>query len=787
MWLFCAQAAGILTAEYSGVGLWPVWAAAAVASRAFSRSWTLPVLALAAGATCFVHAGQRARAALPLVAGDIVVDGRVHARERAVSGLRFTLDLADPHRPRRVALWVPARQLRGAGAADEVPAIARAVPGESWRLALRLRAPRVTHNPGAFDPTPGLARRGIAARASMSDPNLGVRTGRTTSSAAHQGLRALRDALRRPLLGPDVGKALIAALVLGERDGLDSATHAFVRLGAVHLLAISGLHVGLVMSGGYWLASVALRRLLPMRRGGDPRSCALGCALALAFGYALIAGFGLPLRRALVFASVAALGFGVRRPGGARAGFFAAGSLLLAWEPATLFDPGAQLSFAAVGGLLFARPAPGEAGLGWLHRAVRGSATALVATTPVLAAHGFATTPVGLLSNVILVPWVGLVVLPLGLTSVIVSALGLGDGPLGVAIAISGGTVDGLQWAASALPPASRVPAGPGLGLAAVGGVCALGLALERTSVRAACALLAGLALAVWPAGGRSLPDHFAVFLDVGSGDAVIVRSEERAVLVDAGLGWEGGPDLGRSRVLPALAALGIGALDLVIATHADADHAGGLVSVVRGLPVQELWIPEGGREEAAWGRLLAAAEAAGVSVREVSRGGPARSLGGELRVETLWPPRAFRAKDRNAGSIVVRVWVDGVRLLLTGDLGAEGERALMRSGLDLRADVLKLGHHGSATSTLPSWLDRVAPAAAVVSAACDRPGLPAPEVLQRVSDRGVPLWWTGRDGAVVVSTGPLAVRGYAPARGCGPVGQRLRVRASRAAGTPGR
>jgi competence protein ComEC len=264
------------------------------------------------------------------------------------------------------------------------------------------------------------------------------------------------------------------------------------------------------------------------------------------------------------------------------------------------------------------------------------------------------------------------------------------------------------------------------------------------------------------------------VALDVGQGDALLVQGRLGAVLVDAGPATPDGVDLGSRVVVPALAALGVARLDLLVVTHADLDHRGGVPAVLARVPVGALWLPYGAREDPGFAAVLAAAAARGVTVREQGAQGPPLQAG-DLRVEPLWPPASARGGSRNDRSLAVRVSVGARHVLLPGDLEAPAEAALVASGVDLRADVLALAHHGSRTSSSPALLAAVAPDLALVSAPCfGRFGMPHPEVRARARALGSPVWWTGRDGALVVGLGErLHVWGWAGA--AGPRCRRLR------------
>jgi competence protein ComEC len=269
----------------------------------------------------------------------------------------------------------------------------------------------------------------------------------------------------------------------------------------------------------------------------------------------------------------------------------------------------------------------------------------------------------------------------------------------------------------------------------------------------------------------------------VGQGDAAVIQGGKAAVLVDGGTAIPGRIDLGARAVVPALAALGIRHLDLVIVTHADLDHRGGIPAVLRALPVAEVWLPYGALRTPSFAAVRAAARERGVPVRERGAGSPPVDLGG-LRVTPLWPPPGSAQASCNNRSLVVRIDAAGRRVLLPGDLEASAEATLLASGADLRADVLALAHHGSRTSSSSAFLAAVDASVAVVSAPCGgRFGMPHAEVLTRAREGDLSVWWTGRDGAVMVGLGsPFTAFGFADPtaavpRACGSAFRRLAFR----------
>jgi competence protein ComEC len=524
-----------------------------------------------------------------------------------------------------------------------------------------------------------------------------------------------------------------------------------------------------------------LRRVGSLCAARDVRPFALSIALLCTVFYALLAGWGIPVRRALVLLlGVAAALVGGRSGSGGHALAVAALAIAVV-EPWAIFEPGAQLSFAASAGLLYAarqvgegdassgpgapsasawgrRPSWRAVGLAW-RAVVLTSATAFAATAPIAVAHGGVASPLALASNALLVPWTGLVLLPLSLAAAAVAALpesGLASDALGVAAHVAGWTLSTLVWAAQFAPRAG--PASPPASWALL---LAAGLALFTLSRRTLWARAAlAMILALWlraapPASIEPLPPRL-VALDVGLGDAILIQGERAAVLVDGGWASPGRADLGATVVVPALRALGVASLDLVVATHGDTDHQGGLRAVLREFPVSQLWLPPGGSLDPVFADLVAQARRRGVRIEERSGADAGVDLG-DLHIVPLWPPSALRG-SANDRSLVLRIDAAGLRVLLTGDLGGDAERALLDSGADLRSDVVKVGHHGSRASTSADFLQRVDARIALVSAPCGRRALPSGETLERLRAAGEAVWWTGRDGALFVGLGPEPV-----------------------------
>jgi competence protein ComEC len=657
-------------------------------------------------------------------------------------------------------------------------AVLRALaPGARLRARVRLREPMPLRNPGRPDREAALARSGIAALATLADPGLVVRMPERDRNRIAAQIHALRRRGADRLLALGPGGALLAALALGDRSGLTPAhEEAWARLGLSHLLSVSGLHLALVAGLAYAAALAVLRRSASLAARTDPRDVARGLAVLSALAYALAAGFGVPVRRSFVMVAAGALSLASARSGRAYHPLAAAALFVLALEPQALFEAGAQLSFVACAALsAAARRAPrsGTRPRAWLESLLRTTASASAATAPIAAWHALPAAPLALLANAVAVPWTGVALLPASLAAAVAAlapATPLLDRLLGATAALGAASLDAVTWAsAGAFTPGGSAPSPGRLMLAA-------GLALavcrsRRTSLRCAGAGLLAVLLAWAPPAALEPPPPRFVVLDVGAGDALLVQGRAASLLVDAGSALPGRFDRGRDAVLPALRALGVRRLDLVVASHADLDHRGGLPAVLAALPVGALWIPAGASADPGFADLRAAARAARVPVRERGRESAPVVLG-DLRIVPLWPP-ASGVAARNERSLAVRVEVGAHRLLLLGDLG-EAEGGLLERPAALRADVLVLPHHGSGGSSSSALLDAVRPGVAIVSAPC-RGRLPHPAALARARGEGASLWWTGRDGALRVALGErLAVLPFASRRkGCEARGQR--------------
>jgi competence protein ComEC len=579
------------------------------------------------------------------------------------------------------------------------------------------------------------------------DPSLGARL--------RWGPTRWREALAERLEGLYGPRApLVSALVLARREGLDrELRQGFARAGIAHLLAISGFHVGVVAGLVYAL----LRALSVGRRR------AAGWAAGATWAYVALLGFPDAASRAAVILTLVSVARVRGRPAARWSPLGAAFLLLVLLDPARVASVGFQLSFLGAAGLVAGR-APLEARLSrvgrgrlprWLVDGVSAGAAATAATLPAVAWHFEEVSVVGIPATLAASPLVSLA-LPGALASLLLEPVApgpaafLAGGVDTLLLLLSHGTerVGALPWAAVWIPREWTALAGIGAGGAWIVARSRGAAAGSRrlASVSWAAALVLGWPLLLVAAGRGTLEIRI---LDVGQGDAIALRTPRgRWVLVDAGPPWEG---RGPGPVVGPLRRLGVHRLEALVFTHPDADHVGGGVDVLQALEVGAVLDPGVATGKEGYVDLLEEAMARGVPWRRARA--PLEWTIDDVTIQVLHPGAAPDARSAsNELSVVLLVRWGRFEALLTGDASRAVERALLpelpRGGLEL----LKVGHHGSDTSTDSLLLAHTAPGVAVISAGRDnRYGHPALPVLRRLSAAGVPVRRTDRDGTIRV------------------------------------
>jgi len=630
--------------------------------------------------------------------------------------------------------------------------------GERWELTVRLKAPHGARNPHGFDYELMLWEQGVQAtgyvRAGPRDapPRLLAATARHPVEQARQ---RVRDAILQRLAseGPAADSAadrtarraagVVAALVTGDQRAIDRADwDVFRATGVAHLMSISGLHITLFAWLAARLVGAGWRRSGRLCLAVPAPTAALACGVLLAAGYALFSGWGVPAQRTVcMLAVVALLRLSGRRWPWPQVWLLACAAVLLL-DPWALWQAGFWLSFVAVA-VLFASNCgavgPVDAGArGRFGAMLREQWVVTLALTPLSLLLFGQVSVVGLLANLVAIPWTTLVVTPLALGGMLWPPLW--DAAAWAVRPLSAG----LQWLADwPWAQLSLAIAPLWAGAAAVAGGTLLALRLPW-AVR-----LLGLPLllpALWWQPPRPPPGQFDLLAaDVGQGQAVVVRTARHALLYDAGPRYHQDSDAGERVLVPLLRATGE-RLDRLVLSHRDIDHTGGAAAVLGQQP----------------GADVRGSVEAGHPLRQLRPIGPCTA--GEawdwdgVRFQWLHPPPGDdpAVGAPNTHSCVLRIDAaasgsgSGAAALLAGDIERAQEAELVARGAPLGADVLLVPHHGSRTSSSPAFLQAVAPRMAWVQAGYrNRFGHPAADVVARYEARRVELVRTDRCGAI--------------------------------------
>lgn len=547
---------------------------------------------------------------------------------------------------------------------------------------------------------------------------------------------------------------LVDALILNRRGALDpQLTDAYAKSGLVHILSISGFHVGLIAA---WL--YLLGRFLRFSRSRAMVLAALASVLYVAF-----LGWPAPATRAAGLVVLLAICRVRQRQVEPDALLAVTCLIVMVIDPGAIFDLGAWLSASALwGATRFSRWSDRSVGMGSHWRMLASSLGATLATAPFTAAALGSVALVGVVLNFAAIP-LAAVAVPGVLASVILyplaphlaSALAAGAGAGlslldGVALLgsrVPGGSVVQATGFASALPWILVL----GLALWGMGHGNTTGVAVQRMAWGAAAAAWISLAVAIFPHGHDKDSVLTLHFLRVGQGDGAAVRTPGgRWILIDAGPRFEGS-DAGRRVVVPFLRRQGVTHLSAVVVSHVHADHLGGVPAVLERFPADVVVEPGDLSDDPRYLDFLTLLDARQIPWHP-GRPGDHFELDSVsftlLHPDTTWTEWGA---DLNEDSIVLLIRYRNFEALFTGDAGFEAEPLLLRhlGG----ADLLKVGHHGSRTATSDALLDRLRPRAAVISVGPNTYGHPSPETIGRLARHRVPVWRTDQDGDVTVTT----------------------------------
>jgi competence protein ComEC len=694
--------------------------------------------------------------------------------------------------------------------------------GDDVRLTSRLRFPRNDGNPGEFDYEGFMAREGIAATMTVraakgGPPGIEVIGYHPRFPASH--IEAIRDRIGAFIDAnlPWPERAEMRALVIGDRGGIDDRIrNEYARTGMAHLLVISGLHLSFVAA-----AAFALVRLVMMlapglaSRGYANKAAAIGAALVVC-AYASIAGHHVSTVRALVMVLAYMFAVVIDRAREALASLALAAIVICIAIPGSTADIGFQLSFVSVIAIILgmqrftgwyqrrdaALRLPGEtrsrssaAALGLLgYLAV--SFWALTGTAPLTAFHFNQFSIIGIVANAVVVPIMGFAATLSGLIAAALSfiwmpaaraCLWFAGQWLRLGNTLAGWFVEWplawsriftptllelalaysllMMWLASPIKP----PVPPTLHPDRDAGTARrIGW---RFAVTVAIVAALGVDAGWWIRDRYFNPGLRVTFLSVGEGDGAVIRFPGSAVMVvDAG-GAYAGYDSGERIVAPFLWSRKVMHVDYIVMSHPDLDHFGGLGFIAENFAPSAFWSTGATSSDVAFPELLKALKRERVPMRLVDSAVPPMRLGG-VAIKVLSPATAASSSDLSANnaSMVLRFDFPGASFLFTGDIEAPAERTLVeRYGASLAVTVLKVPHHGSATSSTAAFIEAVHPAFAVISDGYqNRFQFPSQDVVDRYRQSGATVLRTDQDGAVIaeVRDGALSVqtgRGIAP------------------------
>lgn len=645
-------------------------------------------------------------------------------------------------------------------------------PGDALVARAHIRSPLAPNTPGTFDYQEYLARRGITIVGTVDSPlflqplaNSVVQPHRPL----HYRIERMRSAIGNSLdasLDP-LPAALYRALLIGDRSAIpETVLESFRGAGIMHILAISGLHVGLL---GFFLYTVTywlLRRSTGLMLRFEVRKAAMVLCIPVLFLYTLLAGSQPPVVRSFVMAVfvIAALASErVKSPFTAVAG---AALTILLIDPFALISPSFQLSFAAVVSIILItprflqippqtqspqtkQPLPWRR---WLFGLIVVSVAASLGTAPLLLYHFNRLSTVTVAANLVAEPLICLWAMVFGFLAVPI--LPLFPEPAAILLHIG-------AWALSATVAASSffsnralstiwLPSPPIgvvlLYLAALAMVAAPGIRPVRRWA-AACVIGCCLVVMVEPLTGLSASfrkQDLVSVIDVGHGSAVLAELRGgKNILFDGGCRSSPGFDCGASIIAPYLWRRGVARLDDVVVSHADADHYNGIPALLHRFGADRLWLPYLDESKIGFARLCRMAEEMGVELR-FPNGGPFLQEAG-YRLSALGaahgPPEKRRwhtapeaTEDDN--SLVVLLETSGFSMILPGDIGTSRERHLVKSSRLLGANILLAAHHGSSTSNSPEFLTRVNPDHLIVSTGDRRGALFPSTALRELVDK---------------------------------------------------
>lgn len=558
---------------------------------------------------------------------------------------------------------------------------------------------------------------------------------------------------------PPAETGLLLGLLAGDRSGIPEALrNDFQRSGLVHVLAISGFHV--VLLAGILMVFLKATNL--------PHRIVRIIAVALLFLYIPVTGGSPAVRRAVLMFAVPQIGALLQRPANTLNSLGVALIFILLPEPSVLWNPGFQLSVAATAGILIGSPLNPFANVphtlkknklwnkiqGFVIDPIYVTLCATLATAPFLIHHFKTLSPFAWLGNIVVVPGISLG-MQAGLFALISPIDFLREYfcyAAGFFLRLASLLTRYLSD--SSIASVTVGPFGPAILLILGFAFIFIPVFKQNSLARLYCfisLLVFSIYFCVQSYTKVQAPEWTATIIDVGQGDSILLTTPSgKHFLIDAG--EVGKRDSGKDIVVPYLHHIGVLQLDALIITHPDADHFGGAASIIKTFPVKELWMSECARteEKTEWQATISEALGRGIPIRDIHRGFTWKEPNFEL---LALHPHDIVCKDANTESITFRAKGVSHSAMLTGDLTVKGEKQIMATDAFLESDILKLGHHGSKTSSSREFLNAVHPKLALVSSGYhNRFHHPSKQTIRRLDSLGIPYLNTAEQGTISIT-----------------------------------
>jgi competence protein ComEC len=549
---------------------------------------------------------------------------------------------------------------------------------------------------------------------------------------------------------------IIKALTIGDTTGLDEETKKlFLHTGTSHILAISGSNIGIVTAFFFFISRFLIGRIRILRlRGDDTRYAAL-TTIPFALLFMLVAGSSIPTMRATIMITVYMLSIFFERGRNIFNTIALSALAILLIYPHSLFTPSFQLTYASVVFIIlftqriFSLIKSDNRVLKWFFLSIGMTVSATIGTLPIVLYHFYGVNPFSVFHNLIGVPMMCVIAMPLGLMGIV---LPWGEYLLRLAGEVLAATVSiltTLDW--GYIYPMVR----PNLFEIILYFIFLFVLLHKRRKIAFALMVFLFLPLAsgyaYYAYHERFNNDLRVNIIDVGNGDALLVEAPDgMRMLIDGGGFHTSDFDVGKSILTPILLSKKILTLDYVINTHPHGDHLGGIPTIIRDFTVKYFSTGSYFISREKFVDLMKLLRGKKIPLITWKRGDTFLLKNG-MEIVVLNPGPENGTDDLNNASLVMRIGYGNFSILFAGDIGSDVEEKLILAGNNLRADVLKIPHHGSRHSSSHEFLATVQPKIAVLSVGKGILGIPSHEALKRYDVLSIPVLRTDRDGMIKV------------------------------------